>query len=138
MKVWELKEGVEYIAYDKNFGKRNYKIVDGEFLYFDDNERWSLSLRKYKELNELDFTEYTPPTDWSKVEVDTKVLVKMKGYNGLLATGHFSRYVNNEPNCEEVMVFANGTTSYTTKDQYVHSLMYETAYNPSDVRLYTE
>ena len=63
MKVWELKEGIEYIAYDKNFGKRNYKVIDGEFLYFDDDERWSLSLRKFKELNELDFTPYTPPTD---------------------------------------------------------------------------
>ena len=74
MKVWELEEGKEYVAYDT--GKRNYKIVDGKFLYFDDEDRWNLSLRTFKELNELDFTEYTPPTDWSKVPVDTKVLVR--------------------------------------------------------------
>ena len=135
MKVWELKEGVEYIAYDKNFGKRNYKIVDGEFLYFDDNERWSLSLRKYKELNELDFTEYTPPTDWSKVEVDTKVLVKDKGNNNHWCKCHFSRYINNEPNCEEIRVFSNGTTSYTSTERY---LLSEVVCSPSDVKLYTE
>ena len=106
MKVWELEEGKEYIAYDKNFGKRNYKIVDGEFLYFDDDDRWSLSLRKFKELNELDFTEYIPPTDWSKVEVDTKVLVSQDG--STWHNRHFAKYENGR-----VYAWYNGYTSFT-------------------------
>ena len=108
MKVWELKEGVEYIAYDKHFGKRNYKIVDGEFLYFDDNERWSLSLRKFKELNELDFTEYTPPTDWSKVEVDTKVLVRDRD-DEVWTRRHFAKYENGT-----IYTWNSGRTLFTS------------------------
>ena len=125
MKIWELKEGVEYVAYDKNFGKRNYKIVDGEFLYFDDNERWSLSLRKFKELNELDFTPYTPPTDWSKVEVDTKILVR-DWDNSEWIPRHFAIYKNGR-----VHTWNSGHTSFTNRDNdcYVY-------YNQA--KLYTE
>ena len=123
MKVWELEEGEEYVAYDKNFGKRNYKIVEGEFLYFDDNERWSLSLRKFKELNELDFTLYTPPTDWSKVKVDTKVLVR--DYDDEVWTRrHFAKYENGT-----IYVYSVGTTSFTTD-------MFLSSYNQA--KLYTE
>ena len=107
MKIWELEEGVEYVAYDKNFGKRNYKIVDGEFLYFDVDERWNLSLRKFKELNELDFTLYTPPTDWSKVEVDTKVLVRDND-NSEWIPRHFAKYKNGR-----VHTWNSGHTSFT-------------------------
>ena len=109
MKVWELEEGKEYVAYDKNFGKRNYKIVDGDFLYFDDDERWSLSLRKFKELNELDFTIYTPPTDWSKVEVDTKVLVR-DWDNSEWIPRHFAKYKNGR-----VHTWNSGHTSFTSR-----------------------
>lgn len=111
MKVWELEEGVEYVAYDKNFGKRNYKIVDGEFLYFGVDERWNLSLRKFKELNELDFTIYTPPTDWSKVEVDTKVLVKDYD-NSEWIPRHFAKYKDGR-----VHTWNNGHTSFTSRDE---------------------
>lgn len=110
MKIWELKEGVEYIAYDKNFGKRNYKIVDGEFLYFDDDDRWSLSLRKFKELNELDFTECTPPIDWSKVPVDTKILVRDRESQEWIKR-HLAMYTYNR-----VYTWNEGKTSFTALD----------------------
>lgn len=115
MKVWELKEGEEYVAYDKNFGKRNYKIVDGEFLYYDYEERWNLSLRTFKELNELDFTEYTPPTDWSKVPVDTKILVR-DWDNSEWIPRHFAQYKSGM-----VHTWNNGQTSFTSRgeDNYV-------------------
>ena len=125
MKVWELKEGVEYVAYDKNFGKRNYKVVDGEFLYFNDDERWSLSLRKFKELNELDFTLYIPPTDWSKVEVDTKVLVRDLD-NSEWIPRHFAKYKDGR-----VHTWNNGHTSFTSRN--------EEDYVPyNQAKLYTE
>ena len=108
MKVWELEEGKEYVAYDT--GKRNYKIVDGKFLYFDDEDRWNLSLRTFKELNELDFTEYTPPTDWSKVPVDTKILVRDRESQEWVKR-HLALYAHNR-----VYAWNAGKTSFTALD----------------------
>ena len=108
MKVWELEEGKEYVAYDT--GKRNYKIVDGKFLYLDDEDRWNLSLRTFKELNELDFAEYTPPIDWSKVPVDTKILVRDRESQEWVKR-HLALYAHNR-----VYTWNEGKTSFTALD----------------------
>ena len=110
MKVWELEEGKEYVTTDKNFGEKNYKIEDGELIYFDEEEGWSLSLRNFKQLNDLNFTEYTPPTDWSKVEVDTKVLVSNDNINWY--NRHFAKYENGR-----VYAWVGGYTSFTWKSE---------------------
>lgn len=61
--------------------------------------------RVAKWLNE----EYKPKIDWSKVPVDTPVIIK--GTNGLERTRHFCKY---EPNFNYPFVyFSDGKTSFT-------------------------
>nr|DAZ66869.1 MAG TPA: hypothetical protein [Caudoviricetes sp.] len=60
---------------------------------------------KIKEWSEQEYVE--PPVDWSKVPVDTKILVRVSEYEPWLKR-HFARYENN-------IVFAwdSGCTSYS-------------------------
>ena len=74
MKVWELKEGIEY---QTNLNTRKYRIDNGKVRVYDGlNLTWRMSDISYNTVLDMDFTPYTPPTDWSKVEVDTKVSVR--------------------------------------------------------------
>lgn len=51
--------------------------------------------------------EYEPRVDWSRVEVDTKILVSLDGKNWLKR--HFAKYENNV-----VYAWADGRDSWTT------------------------
>ena len=109
MKVWELEEGKEYVSsrtndfdiYKFTNGYLHYKhpdINNGEYVY---------SPISYNNAMELNFTEYTPPMDWSKVEVDTKVLVR-DWDNSEWVPRHFAKYKDGK-----VHTWNSGRTSFT-------------------------
>lgn len=105
MKVWELEEGKEYIIGNRCV----YKIERGDLLAkFVDYNEWEMSAFTYSEIMNLDFTIYTPPTDWSKVEVDTKVLVSDSGEKWVKR--YFARY---DVNSKKLYVWDDGTTSWS-------------------------
>jgi len=85
MKVWELKEGKEYkVIGDERYREvacSKYKLVCGTLMAYGFNE-WAESSwsKRIDVLKDLEFEEYTPPTDWSKVKVDTKVYVRDNAY----------------------------------------------------------
>ena len=107
MKVWELEEGKEYMIEDNPLlGNAIYKINDG-ILYRRDEE----SKLHYNGVIKLNFTEYTPPPiDWSKVEVDTKLLVKGDRDDRWIRR-YFAKYENNR-----IYAFDDGYTSWVTGD----------------------
>lgn len=103
MKVWELEEGKEYVE-ENNI---RYKLIDGVLMYYDNfYQQWIKSTSTYNNTIIKDFTEYIPPTDWSKVEVDTKVLVRNR--MGQWYRRYFAR-------CEQdkVYVYTDGATSWS-------------------------
>ena len=105
MRIWELEEGKEYIIGNRCV----YKIERGELLAkFVDDDCWEMSAFTYSEIMNLDFTPYTPPTDWSKVEVDTKVLVSDSGKKWVKR--YFARY---DVNSKKLYVWDDGTTSWS-------------------------
>ena len=81
MKVWELKEGKEYNVIGseryREIACSKYKLVCGTLMAYGFNE-WAESSwsKRIDVLKDLEFEEYTPPTDWYKVKVDTKVYVR--------------------------------------------------------------
>lgn len=68
--------------------------------------------KKLKEWSEQECVE--PAVDWSKVPVDTKVLVK-ESSSDLWFKRHFARYENNR-----IYVWANGATSYSAGGDVVY------------------
>ena len=125
MKVWELEEGKEYVS-SLSDGETKYQLIDGDLYYMNPSINYGsymISGMEYNCAKELDFTLYTPPTDWSKVEVDTKVLVR--DYDDEVWTRrHFAKYENGT-----IYVYSVGTTSFTTD-------MFLSSYNQA--KLYTE
>ena len=125
MKVWELEEGKEYVS-NLSDGETKYQLIDGDLYYMNPSINYGsymISGMEYNWAKEIDFTIYTPPTDWSKVEVDTKVLVR--DYDDEVWTRrHFAKYENGT-----IYVYSVGTTSFTTD-------MFLSSYNQA--KLYTE
>ena len=80
---------------------------------------------EYNWAKDVDFTEYTPPTDWSKVEVDTKVLVRDWDDSEWIPK-YFAKVEANR-----VYVWNSGRTSFTSRDEEDY-----TSYNQT--KLYTE
>ena len=120
MKVWELEEGKEYVIEDQI----KYKLTDGALCYYDNSyQQWIRSTLQYNNAVIKDFTEYIPPTDWSKVEVDAKVLVRNR--SGQWYRRYFAR-------CEQDKVYAytDGATSWSDDSDSVISW--------DEVKLYTE
>ena len=130
MKVWELEEGKEYVSNALcDLETTKYKIIDGELYYSNPTINYGeymISGMEYNRAKELDFTLYTPPTDWSKVEVDTKVLVRNDWTDSEWIPSHFAIYKNGR-----IHTWNSGHTSFSIrdKDDYV-------PYNQA--KLYTE
>lgn len=121
MKVWELEEGVEYIRYLRDNTSIKYMISEGILNYFNEiNNSWCITHVSYNDIKDVDFIPITPPTDWSKVEVDTKVWVRNKESEDWNPR-HFARYdkENNTIHC-----YISGETSFTTKRIYTYPWKY--------------
>ena len=109
MKVWELKEGKEYV--EVGFDRR-YSIRNSELKYLTNNGIvWNESDKRFKELMEMELIEYIPPIDWSNVEVDTKVLVRDWDGSEWIPR-HFAVYKKGR-----VYTWNNGHTSFTSRDK---------------------
>jgi len=127
MKVWELEEGKEYVS-NLSDGETKYQLIDGDLYYMNpsiDYGSYMISGMEYNFAKELDFTIYTPPTDWSKVEVDTKVLVRDWDDSEWIPK-YFA-----EVEANRVYVWNSGRTSFTSRDEEDY-----TSYNQT--KLYTE
>ena len=126
MKVWELEEGKEYIVINMYsiMACEKYRIKNGILESFSYGE-WGGSSwdNRIDILKELNFTEYTPPIDWSKVEVDTKVLVRDFD-NNVWSKRYFAEYKDGE-----YYAYADGKTSWSSDGD-------ETQWN--QMKLYTE
>ena len=127
MKVWELEEGKEYVS-SLSDGETKYQLIDGDLYYMNPSIDYGSYMRSGMEYNwakDVDFTEYTPPTDWSKVEVDTKVLVRDWDDSEWIPK-YFAKVEANR-----VYVWNSGRTSFTSRDEEDY-----TSYNQT--KLYTE
>ena len=127
MKVWELEEGKEYVS-SLSDGETKYQLIDGDLYYMNHSINYGnymISGMEYNLAKELDFTLYTPPTDWSKVEVDTKVLVRDWDDSEWIPK-YFAKVEANR-----VYVWNSGRTSFTSRDEEDY-----TSYNQT--KLYTE
>ena len=74
-----------------------------------------------KEWCESEYVE--PPVDWSKVSVDTPILVRFSGDDKDWVKRHFARYDNGQ-----VRAWINGTTSWTangTSDTWTYAKLAE-------------
>ena len=128
MKVWELEEGVEYVS-SLSDGETKYQLIDGDLYYMNPSINYGsymISGMEYNRAKETDFTLYTPPTDWSKVEVDTKVLCLCS--DGTLVKRHFAKYENGS-----IYTWSYGTTQFTHDESYGM-----TKWTLESVKLYTE
>ena len=107
MKVWELKEGVEYVSNLPKQERFVYKIIDG-YLHRKEEGIYYKDYTDYNFVKDVNFTEYSPPIDWSKVDVDTKFLVKNK-YESW-EKRHFAKFMHNKP-----YFWLDGKTSFTSE-----------------------
>lgn len=91
---------------------------NGDYVIDNNNRKWKVDkgdltnktgfifdIYNLKELFDLQFKK-ADETDWSKVTVDTKILVSNN--NNIWHKRHFAKYEN-----DKVFAFMNGTTSYT-------------------------
>ena len=104
--MWKLEEGKEYIIGNRCI----YKIERGDLLAkFVGDDEWKISEFTYPEIMNLDFIECIPPTDWSKVKVDTKVFVR--SYDDFeWIPRYFAKFEDNR-----IYVWNNGRTSFTRR-----------------------
>lgn len=111
--VFEKCNDGDYVVDNKNI---KWKVVGGELT----NIRFNLyNLNTLKQLLDLDFKKFYN-VDWSKVEVDTKILVS-NDYKRWYRR-HFAKYEN-----DEVFAFLNGTTSYidTSCTEWKYAKLYK-------------
>lgn len=126
MRLEDLKNGMSYknrddeifyIINDKIFVKadiitlRYHRELYQELEYYDEDFKWS-SNKKWDIMEIYDCDNKLiwkrEEIDWSKIPVDTKVLVK-NGENGEWNRRHFAGFINGE-----VTTFSNGMTSWST------------------------
>lgn len=117
--VFEKCNDGDYVI--DNFNKK-WKVEEEELKqkYFDN---WCIINNFYtlKQIMELDFKkDYN--VDWSKVEVDTKILVSNDDVRWYRA--HFAKFENNT-----IYSFSNGTTSFTYEysafEPWKYAILYE-------------
>lgn len=126
MRLEDLKNGMSYknrddeifyIINDKVFVKadiitlRYHRELYQELEYYDEDFKWS-SNKKWDIMEIYDCDNKLiwkrEEIDWSKIPVDTKVLVK-NGENGEWNKRYFAGFINGE-----VTTFSNGMTSWST------------------------
>lgn len=121
--VFEKCNDGDYVI--DNFNKK-WKVEEEELKqkYFDN---WCIINNFYtlKQIMELDFKkDYN--VDWSKVEVDTKILVSNDDVRWYRA--HFAKFENNT-----IYSFSNGTTSFTYEysafEPWKYAILYEEGNN---------
>ena len=118
MKAWEIckEENIDKVYIDNN--REEWKVVNVNYItgYIDlYSSKYNAYLtEKYyvNQINELDFEE---KVDWSKVPVDTKVLVSH--YGDEWCNRHFARYEDGKIYC-----FNGGGTSWTRRGERISSL----------------
>lgn len=110
----KLKEGVLYKVFEDSELENNiYKIEDGKLkVKFSKSDTFSNSSLSYNNTKEAYFIEYnpTPPTDWSKVEVDAKILVS-NSKDRFWYKRHFAKFEDGK-----VYTWMDGETSWSSED----------------------
>lgn len=86
------------------FEDGKFYLVDKHGRYF---ELYSFIIGSISDIDYSGWHEYEPPTDWTKVEVDTRVWVKFQGNREWYAR-HFAEY-----NDGKIYCFDDGKTSHT-------------------------
>ncbi len=107
-----------------NFKEVFKKCNDGDFVKDSDNCKWKVNegdltngivhitdFYTLKELFNLDFKKVYD-VDWTKVEVDTKILVSEDG--DVWYKRYFAKYEN-----DKVCTFVDGATSFSTDGYYI-------------------
>lgn len=115
MKAWEIckEENVDCKYKDSNGQEWKVKKLVFNSTYYDLQDRYGEPISKKYYLStiaELDFEEVI---DWSKVAVDTKIMVADYDSDGEVVAWrerHFAKYENGE-----VYAWVDGKTSFTTK-----------------------
>lgn len=105
--VFEKCNNGEYVI-DNH--KRRWKVDNGELTV---SCLWPTLYNLYslKEILNLDFKKVYD-VDWSKVEVDTKILVSDDGY--MWRKRYFAKYEN-----DKVCAFVGGATSFSNRGSYI-------------------
>lgn len=106
MKVTELE--VDNVYTIDKLGILFRKKDNGYIEYKYGEEPWVYSGIPYNDVIDSDFTKYEEPVDWSKVEVDTKILVR-DNEEYYWKKRHFAKFENGI-----VYSFHNGNTSFTS------------------------
>lgn len=102
MNIKEVIEKCNNGDYVKDNNNRIWKIDKGDLT---NKTYFIFNIYNLKEILDLQFKKVYE-VDWSKVPVDTKILVSNN--NNKWYKRHFAKYEN-----DEVFAFMNGTTSYT-------------------------
>lgn len=124
MKVWELEEGKVYVS-NLDDGGTTYKIINGD-LFYKVRENYMKSYIDYTTVKDVDFTEYEEPVDWSKVEVDTKILVRDDVADGWKKR-HFAEVKDGI-----IHAFHNGRTSFSNDNFMLQPWNYAKLYKETD------
>ena len=105
--VFEKCNNGEYVI-DNH--KRRWKVDNGELTV---SCLWPTFYNLYtlKEITELDFKKVYD-IDWSKVDVDTKILVSYDG--NVWRRRYFAKYEN-----DKVCAFVGGATSFSNRGSYI-------------------
>lgn len=111
----------------KNLGKKymadgmEFTLVESLSSLWLQNEKTQEVIENALALDEIVRMDFKEIVDWSKVPVDTKVLVSDNGE--YWARRYFAEYVNGE-----VYVFTDGRTSFTIEDDAIISWKYTKLY----------
>ena len=123
MKAWEIckKENLEKTYKDNNgiMWSVNYNIFGDNYDMIQSESKMLLSnLKSISEIDKMDFEEIT---NWSKVAVDTKILVRDNEINEW-GRRHFAKYKD-----RKVYAWNNGCTSFTTNNtnSWEYAKLYE-------------
>lgn len=104
MKVWEFEEGKLYVS-DLDDGTI-YKTINRDLFYRTSTD-YMRSYICYNNVKDANFNEYVPQIDWSKIEVDTKILVKHNESDDWIKR-YFAKYEDNK-----IYAWTTGSTSFS-------------------------